>query len=56
MIILPMQDVGAGIRPAKPIEFDQQNRAGQGKCKSTSSQQVILNWNERVFRLGFPPP
>ncbi len=43
------------LRPTKAIEIDRQNRAGQAKCKSTSSQQVILNRNERVFRRGFLP-
>ena len=55
MIILPMKRAGASVRPAKPIEFERQNRAGQAKSKSTSSQQVILNRNERVFRRGFLP-
>ena len=39
----------------KPLKLSRQNRAGQPQCKSTSSQQVILNWNELVFRRGFLP-
>jgi LysR family glycine cleavage system transcriptional activator len=47
--------LGCPSESREALEFGPQDRPGQGKCKSTSSQKVILKWNERVLRRGFLP-